>query len=438
MTEPIPVVIPRDTVNDDSAMVLAWKTASGMPVEKDQLICEVETSKVVLEIHAPESGVLMYTAAEGDEIPVGTTICTILPDRDVTPVEPVVVRNNDRESPVSGHSIPPTGHPAPARLSAAARATAAELGVDGSSFLPGSLVRRNDVLRKARKLSDIPDVAAEDRPIGGEFAARGVLVRWEDLPRRKLIEGRTLQRGRRLAVQSSVTSICRTTLLPARLKEAGLSVAGLQSVIIFEAARLMHKYPMFNAVYDRGRIGLYGCVNVGWAHDSGQGLVVPVIPDADRKTVQEISSAIHTQLEAYLENRLAAADLLGATFTVTDLSSSGASFFDPLIPSGQSAILGIGIGPEHDGQGLLYLTLAFDHQLTEGKKAAEFLQDLRARLETQASLASGAAQRQDSEEAMPFCVLCHRDSLTLQRSRLVLLKSEIPRGFVCSLCVAGW
>ncbi len=436
MTEPIPVFIPRASVNDDSAKILAWKMASGTPVEKDQLICEVETSKAVLEIHAPDNGVLVYSAAEGEELPVGTTLCTILPAGDAPGVEPGP-RGIDRDSAVSGHSVPQSEGLSPARLSAAARAAAAELGVDCSSFPPGSLVRREDVLRKARKPApDIPGFTPESRA-GGKFAAPGVPVRWEDLPRRKLIEGRALQRGRRLAVQSSVTSICRTALLPARMKQAGFSGLGLQSLIVFEAARLMHKYPKFNAVYDRGRVGLYESVNVGWALDAGQGLVVPVIADADRKTLLEISSAMQTQLEAYLENRLSPSYYLGATFTVTDLSSSGASFFHPLIAPGQSAILGIGIGPEHGGAGLLYLTLAFDHQVAEGKSAAGFLQDLRERLEIQASLASGEAERENSTEAAS-CVLCHRDSRTLQRSKLVLLKSEVPPGFVCSLCVAGW
>jgi len=396
VTDPILVSIPRGSVNDDSAKILAWKVASGTHVEKDQLVCDVETSKAVLEIYAPETGVLVYTATEGDEVPVGTTICTIF-----------------CEGYAPAHLVPPPGDIGSARLSAAARAAATELGVDCSSFAPGSLVRREDVLRKAGKLT--PEV-----PESAEFAARGVPVRWEDLPRHKLIEGRILQRGRQLAVQSSVTSIFRT--------EAVSSGLGLQSLIVYEAARLLHKYPKFNAVHDRGRIGLYERVNVGWALDAGQGLVVPVIPDSDRKTLPEISSAMETQLEAYLESRLSPAEYLGATFTVTDLSSSGVSFFHPLITPGQSAILGIGSGPEPGGE--VYLTLAFDHQVAEGKSAADFLHDLMERLESQADLAS--------KKAGAYCALCHRDSLTLQLSKVALLKSEVPPGYVCSLCVAGW
>jgi pyruvate/2-oxoglutarate dehydrogenase complex dihydrolipoamide acyltransferase (E2) component len=239
-----------------------------------------------------------------------------------------------------------------------------------------------------------------------------------------------LQRGKAIAVRSSVTSVCRAAPLIARLEDVGLT-GSMQPVIIYEAARLMQKYPVFNAIYDEGRIGLYGQVNVGWALDGGHGLVVPVIPAANQKSLQEIAEFMDRQLEAYLENTLTGPELAGATFTVTDLSGYGTSFFDPLIIPGQSAILGIGKGPDYEGQSAVYLILAFDHQVTEGKKAAQFLQDLRERL---AGYASSASAGQTDR----CCMMCHRDEQTLRRLKVVLLKSEIPPGLVCSLCVAGW
>lgn len=226
-----------------------------------------------------------------------------------------------------------------------------------------------------------------------------------------------LQRGRALTVQSSVTAVCRAEPLPTRLP-----------AIIYEAARLLRKYPMFNAVYEDGKVGLYEQVNVGWALDGGQWLVVPVIPAADGKSAQQIADFLDRQLEAYLEGALTPAELAGATFTVTDLSGQGASFFDPLIIPGQSAILGVGQGPAED---ILHLILAFDHQVTEGKKAAEFLQSLCARLEARAAVTQ-------AEQPAPYCMVCHRDGKTLQRRKLVLVKSEIPPGLICSLCLAGW
>jgi pyruvate dehydrogenase E2 component (dihydrolipoamide acetyltransferase) len=392
--EPIAICIPRDTVNDDTATILVWKVASGTTVAKDQLICEVETSKAVMEIHAPENGVLSYVVAEGQEIPVGATICTIFPAGMHQAATPEVAPER-------------TPGANTARLSAAARAKAAELGIAVSSLPPGKLVRQNDVLRKAGK-------AVESR--AEVVTANDVPVRWEELSSRKTREGRMLQRGRALTVPSVVTTTSRAEPVPFRLP-----------AIIYETARLLRKHPMFNAAYEDGRVAFYEQVNVAWALDGGQGLVVPVIPEADGKSMHQIADCMDRQLELYLENTLTPAEFARATFTVTDLSGQGAGFFHPLIVPGQCAILGVGQGPDE----LVQLILAFDHQVTEGKRAAEFLQDLRRRLESRAD-----ATR--AEEPEPCCMVCHRDGKTLQRRKLVLLKSEVPPGLICSLCLAGW
>src|SRR5580698_4187567 len=79
MPEIVFVTIPQETVNDESVRILSWKVASGSTVEQDQQLCEVETSKAVMDIEAPEAGVVMYSAKAGDEVPVGSTICQIVP-----------------------------------------------------------------------------------------------------------------------------------------------------------------------------------------------------------------------------------------------------------------------------------------------------------------------------------------------------------------------
>lgn len=120
------------------------------------------------------------------------------------------------------------------------------------------------------------------------------------------------------------------------------------------------------------------------------------------------------------------------------MSGQGVSFFQPLLAEGQSAILSIGKGPGPQGETILYLTLAFDHQLSEGKKAGEFLQELCERLEIHASVGAGSTEIWTPSNAVRYCALCQRDSKTLRDMKVVLLKSEVPPGFVCSLCVAGW
>jgi pyruvate/2-oxoglutarate dehydrogenase complex dihydrolipoamide acyltransferase (E2) component len=159
--------------------------------------------------------------------------------------------------------------------------------------------------------------------------------------------------------------------------------------------------------------------------------MVPVIPQADQKTPQEIVEVMQRHIDAYVEGKLATADFLGGTFTISDLSADGISHFHPLISQGQSAILGVGGELDGVGNETLYLTLAFDHQLAEGRKAAQFVRELAGRLEAHAALEPGPVQPE------PYCALCQRDREALRLIRGILVRSEIPAGFVCSVCLAG-
>jgi pyruvate/2-oxoglutarate dehydrogenase complex dihydrolipoamide acyltransferase (E2) component len=466
MPEIIFVTIPQETVNDESVRILSWKVASGSRVEIDQLLCEVETSKAVMDIEAPAAGLVMYSAAAGDEVPVGSTICQIVPEGVLVPGVAQSVRDEVQSASNKVQSLSNASQSSPdkvqsgtvdlsmsdvpveailderdlplARLTPLAAKLAAEFGFAKESFARGSLVRRDDVLRRAGKLP--PEAApapaakaAVAEPVENAPVA-GVAVEWTDLPRRKIFEAKVLGQGQARTVQSQVTSSVRAPRLRGRLERLGLTSLGLGALTIFEAARLLRKYPEFNAIHDRGRIGIYKDVNVGWAIDGGQGLMVPVIPQADGKTPQEIVEIMQRQVDGYVEGKLATSDFLGGTFTVSDLSGDGISHFHPLISQGQAAILGVGGELDGDGNETLYLTLAFDHQLAEGRKAAQFMRELAGRLEAHAALEPAPAAAAEGE---PYCALCQRDRAAIRAIRGILLRSEIPVGYVCSVCLAG-
>src|SRR5579859_7958836 len=486
MPEIVFVTIPQETVNDESVRILSWKIPSGSKVEKDQQLCEVETSKAVMDIEAPEAGTVMYSAAAGDEVPVGSTICQIVPEGMAIPSMAETATEIAQGDPVGQapaveapvlvvESSPASGTPAalstvketipadqaiepvidaadlpPARLTPLAAKLAAEFGFAKESFARGSLVRRDDVLRRAGKLpaettaapaakAAAPAKAPPAEPVENAPVA-GVGVEWTELPRRKIFEAKVLGQGQARTVQSRVTSSVRAPRLRARLERLGLTSIGLGALTIFEASRLLRKYPEFNAIHDRGRIGIYSDVNVGWAIDSGTtggglGLMVPVVPQADRKTPQEIVEIMQRHIDAYVEGKLGTTDFLGGTFTISDLSGDGISHFHPLISQGQSAILGVGGELDGAGNETLYLTLAFDHQLAEGRKAAQFVRELAVRLEAHAALEPAPVQAAPVA-GEPYCALCQRDRDALKSIRGILVRSEIPAGYVCSVCLA--
>src|SRR5258708_6498224 len=141
---------------------------------------------------------------------------------------------------------------------------------------------------------------------------------------------------------------------------------------------------------------------MGFAIDAGRGLMVPVIRDADKKSVAEIAGNMRELLVQYLSDEISVKSLLGGTFTLTDLSSEGVYSFQPLINRGQSAILAVcsEFPPAADQEGVFNLVLVFDHQLSEGREAARFLNELRHRLEGYGS-AQDKQQSKQSELAPP-------------------------------------
>jgi pyruvate/2-oxoglutarate dehydrogenase complex dihydrolipoamide acyltransferase (E2) component len=126
-------------------------------------------------------------------------------------------------------------------------------------------------------------------------------------------------------------------------------------------------------------MAVYDAVNVGMATDAGHGLKVLVIRDADRKPLRTIADEFQSKVLRYMNNTLTLEDVTGATFSITDLSAFDVTLFHPMLPQGQSAILGIGADRDTASGRCFNLILAFDHQLAEGRQAAEALRAIRDR-----------------------------------------------------------
>jgi 2-oxoglutarate dehydrogenase E2 component (dihydrolipoamide succinyltransferase) len=249
-----------------------------------------------------------------------------------------------------------------------------EHGIPLEQFAGRGLIREADVLALLGRPASGADLAAG-------VAAKSVTFRREALPKSKAAEARYLLAGSNV-LASSVSVACPTRGLraaAARHPEWGASPA---AAIVFEAARLLRKHPIFNAFYEDGAANYYDEVNVGFAVDVGEGLKVPVIRDADKKDVGAIAREIQDLLLAYTNGEITLEAASGGTFTVTDLSGEGVLCFQPLINHRQSAILGVGAEFLAPGgsEGYYQLILAFDHRLTEGRTAARFLRDLRDQL----------------------------------------------------------
>lgn len=481
-SDPLEIVIPRENVNDDSATLVAWLVPDGASVSGGQAVAQIETSKATVDLHAPAAGTVRQSARPGQDIPIGAAIGRIddgSPDRPpadvgaaangsagtgemLSPsvrrlvaehgVEPGSVKGTGRDgrltkADVIAHLERPAAEDGPlapagsSRISPAARALIARLGLDERQFEGRGLVRARDVQPAASPPAPSFPTGPRSCPPPARPAASpvsGVPGRTEPLSRAKRTEGNYLRAGSQATLASVVTLPCPTR----GFREAAGPDAN--AIIVYELARLLRKYPAFNAFHSDGTVTYYDEVNIGFAVDAGKGLKVPVIHNADRKGVAAIGAEMRDLVVAYLQDELKVEHLSRGTFTLTDLSGEGVSAFHPLINQGQAAILGIGAevaAPGATDGGAFNLILAFDHQLSEGRAAGRFLNELRERLSHhEASLIPGKSAGADPAEE-PCCSRCQRSHSELAGCSHYLVPTYKADGStrpVCTICLDGW
>lgn len=452
MSAYLPIVLERNNVNDETVTLVRWFVSHGEWVEADALLAEVETSKANIEIHASASGYLLHEFTEGAEIPVAATIGFIAEEK---PSGPPPATKRDAVVPVATlsaapaeskpKSVPTVPNGTPHRSASPDFPAATEFrqrfspiaarlieshGVPREAFTGKSVVRKQDVL-------DYLNPPAPPIPLAPATAARFAPsaitqpYREISLNKRKRSEVANLGAGMGNAVASSVSVVCFTQGLR-RILESSLGGGNPSAVVVFEVSRLLRKYPMFNAVYRNGAMLQYEAVNIGFAMDDGRGLKVAVVSNCDERPLQQIADMLGELSVAYIEDKLTPAQISNPTFTISDMSGLGVAAFLPLISDGQGAILGVGgeqFAPGSDN-GSYTLTLTFDHQLSDGRTAAQFLNDLKFRLGRYEGMTEGASREKS-------CSRCFSTMDELRKVREHLLLSAEPGKYICTLCASG-
>jgi 2-oxoglutarate dehydrogenase E2 component (dihydrolipoamide succinyltransferase) len=441
MSQPVEVKVPCENVNDPTARVVSWKSASGVTVKEGDVVVELENSKATFPVTAPASGVVWHRHLEGDEIPVGETL--------------FVIGGNGFPSKSAGASSPIPGQVAPAASSAEvmfsrrARELLGDLGLDADLFKGMPQVRESDVMQKARELGRLPlgvTQGAVPPPPGSASSAaiasqppspaagtseEGELV---PLDRAKHLENRELAGLDRAAIKSTIFCLCAAAGLQEVCKRQSPPTQRL-AVALFETARLLRKYRPLNSYYAAEAMFAYHKVNLGFAVDLGRGLKVLVIRDADTLSFSQLGSKFEELLVKYSTGGLGVLDVTGSTFTVTDLGQEGAFTFVPVINARQAAILGLGAElPDRGGlPGGFMLSCTFDHRLMAGKLVAEFLAELSTRLVGHSESLSKAAGAN-----VLCCSRCLQTVEQLRRLRAFLLPSVEPPGYICTNCLTGF
>jgi len=404
------IVMPKLGLTMESGAISAWLVEEGQEVQKGQALLEIATDKVTMEVEAQADGILRKILVPvGQEVPVSTTIGVIATaDEDIdsyvatapsdpapAAAPPATLAPTAAPSPTPAAPTPAPQAPAPSadsdgrrphKTSPKARKIAAEHGLDLSGVNgsgPGGRIVSADVLAlvEQARLAPAPAPAA---PVAEELIE---LSRAEQVAAERLTA--SYQQIPHIHISMDVSAVWLQQFRTGYQLE-GKKIS-FNDLIVKATARTLREFPRVNSLEEGGHFRYASQINIGVAVAAEQGLVVPVIRDAAEKTVEEIALEGTRLIDAARRGELGPDDMLGGTFTISNLGMFGVSRFTAIINPPQVAILAVGaienrvVASGADAFAVrpqLTLTLAADHRVVDGALAARFLARLKEVLET--------------------------------------------------------
>ena len=372
--------------------LLAWHKKIGEAVVRDEILVDIETDKVVLEVPAPQAGVLVEIIVnEGDTVTSQQVLAKIDTEAAAVSAAPA------QAAPAAEAAAPAAASNAQAGVAMPAAAKlAAEKGVDVGSIQGSG--RDGRVLKEdVQNASAAPKAAAPAAPIpvGARPEERVPMSRL-----RARVAERLLASQQENAILTTFNEVNMKPIMDLRAKykekfekEHGVKL-GFMSFFVKAAVAALKKYPVVNASVDGSDIVYHGYFDIGIAIGSPRGLVVPILRDADQMSIADIEQAIVDYAKKAKDGKIALEDLTGGTFSITNGGTFGSMMSTPIINPPQSAILGMHATKERavveNGQvvvrPMMYLALSYDHRIIDGREAVLTLVAIKDALEDPARL----------------------------------------------------
>jgi pyruvate dehydrogenase E2 component (dihydrolipoyllysine-residue acetyltransferase) len=407
------VKLPRLGQGMESGTIVRWLKTEGDAVAKGEPLYELDTDKVTQEVEAESDGVLLKIVVADGEVDVGTTVGIIgAQDEDVatllagaqagnggapsaTPVEAAeadAAAEEPSPRPQPEATAAPAAEPAPSprvegehvKASPLARRIARERGVDLEQIVgtgPEGRVIAEDVEKApVRPAAGAPAPAADFEVVELTSTRRTIARRLTEAWQAPVFQ---------LTVTADATELVATRERMVELLREGETKPTVSDVLTRIVASALVRHRAVNANFVEGKLHRFTAANVGLAVAARSGLVVPVIRDADRKSVQQIAADRADVVSRARDGKLKLADLDGGTFTISNLGMYGIEQFIAVLNPPQVAILAIGSIEDRptaiDGElaivPTLTMTLTCDHRAIDGSEGAEFLRDVKAFVE---------------------------------------------------------
>ncbi len=404
------VIMPALGVAQQTGTLLKWLKSEGQTVTKGEPLMEIETDKSTVEIEAAASGILSrVTAKTGDEVPVGQTIALILAPGEALSSAMVAERPHPNPLP-EGEGIN-RDHPLPrgeGRGEGRATTTSTTMPAISTALSGGRILASPKAKRIAKEqgielsslrgtgpegsilAADVQRVANGNLALPATATARGLLPL---TPMRRIVGQRMTQSKQTaphfyISMDVDMTAVSK---LRSAWKERGDEpMPSINDFILQASARALKEFPQVNSNFTEQGILQHADINVGVAVALDEGLVVPVIRNADQLNLLELAKQSRVLADKAQNKKLLPLDYEGGTFTVSNLGMLGVDSFIAIINPPQCAILAVGrVAPRvvTDGDGIeiksmMTATLSADHRVVDGASAARFLQQVKKLLES--------------------------------------------------------
>ena len=418
----VEVKVPQLSESVTEATLLQWKKQPGEPVALDEILVEIETDKVVLEVPAPAAGVLAQLVKDDGESCVAEEVIATIDTEAVAAKSPPEAKPAAAAVPAAASPPPSAAVAASAgKASGVAMPAAAKLMADNQlakEAVPGTgrdgRITKGDVLSKLEVGAATARMPAPAMP--APPAAKPPLpsvnvppaVNYGDRPEQRVPMSRLRARVAERLLQSQSSNAILTTFNEVNMapvvemrkrfqdkfeKEHGVKI-GFMSFFVKAVVAALKKYPIINASVDGNDIVYHGYFDIGIAVGSPRGLVVPILRNADQLSFADIEKKIAEFGQKAKDGKLSLDDLTGGTFSISNGGVFGSMLSTPIINPPQSAILGVHATKDRavveNGQVVVrpmnYLAMSYDHRIIDGREAVLGLVAMKEALEDPARL----------------------------------------------------
>ncbi|SKC79050.1 2-oxoglutarate dehydrogenase E2 component [Burkholderia sp. CF099] len=417
----VEVKVPQLSESVSEATMLQWKKKPGEAVAQDEILIEIETDKVVLEVPAPSAGVLAQVIKNDGDIVVADEVIAKIDtegkageaavEAEVKPApqaEPAAAAAPAQAAAVAGASA--TASPAATKILAEKGVAAGDVAGTGRD---GRITKQDAVAAGAPAAKAAPAPAAAParaaKPALPQVGAPASADQWlKDRPEQRVPMSRLRARIAERLLESQQTNAILTTFNEVNMapvmdlrnkykdkfeKEHGVKL-GFMSFFVKAAVHALKKFPLVNASIDGNDIVYHGYFDIGIAVGSPRGLVVPILRNADQMSLADIEKKIAEFGQKAKDGKLSIEEMTGGTFSISNGGVFGSMLSTPIINPPQSAILGVHATKERavveNGQIVIrpmnYLALSYDHRIIDGREAVLSLVAMKDALEDPARL----------------------------------------------------